>query len=98
MTTNVPTRPMPHDRIAELVVRHHLGEYRKRPAVQRRLDELFAGNPPIPGTFDLLLRACEHLVVTGHDLERLADLAMQRKIAAGTDANAAHQHPNTDVA
>lgn len=98
MTTNVPTKPMPHDRIAELVVRHHLGEYRKRPAVQRRLDELFAATPPIPGTFDLLLRACEHLVVTGHDLERQAELAVQRKIATGTDANAAQQHSSTAVA
>lgn len=67
------------DRIAELVVRHHLGEFRDRPAVQRRLDELFTVNPD--NAPDLLLRACGFLSVTGHDLERLADLAVQRKTA-----------------
>lgn len=88
--------PTPDDRIAELVVRHYLGQYRKRPAVQQRLDELFAANPPIPGTFDLLLRACEHLDVTGRDLEGLGDLAVERKIAAdlatATTETAEHHH------
>ena len=81
-------RPTPDDRIAELVVRHYLGEYQKRPAVQRRLDELFTATPSPPGTIDLLLRACDHLGVTGRDLERLGDLAVARKIAADASANA----------
>ena len=91
------TRVVPtlDDRIAELVVRHHAGQFQSRPAVQRRLDVIFAEKPA--DARDRLLRASDHLGVTGHDLERLADLAMQRKIAAGTDANAAHQHPNSDV-
>jgi hypothetical protein len=62
------------DRLAELVVWHHLGEYRGRPSVQRRLDELFATNPT--NVEELLLRACDHLGVTGHDLERLGDQAV----------------------
>ena len=91
------TRALPtlDDRIAELVVRHHTGQFQGRPAVQRRLDSIFAENPA--DAHDRLLRAIDHLGVTGHDLERLADLAVQRTLRAGTDASPAHQHSGTDV-
>ena len=63
-------------RVAELCIRHHLGMYRDRPAVDRRLAELFQTNPP--DVLDRLERAADHLGVTGDDLERLADMATAR--------------------
>ena len=72
------------DRIAELVVRHHLGEYQRRPAVQQRLDAIFAEHPTPPDAVDRLLRACDHLEVTGRELERLADEAVNRKRTSAT--------------
>ena len=71
-----PTRD---DRIAELLVRHHLGEYDNRPAVARRLGELFTSNPP--DVLERLERACDHLNVTGHHLEHLADYAVAQLAA-----------------
>ena len=84
--------PTPDDRIAELVVRHHLGEYQRRPAVQQRLDAIFAEHPTPPGTIDRLLRACDHLEVTGRELERLADEAVNRKRTSATTPESAERN------
>ena len=71
-----PSRPPRDDRVAELCIRHHLGMYRDRPAVDRRLAELFQTNPP--DVLDRLERAADHLGITGDDLERLGDMATAR--------------------
>jgi len=67
--TGVAAAPTADDRLAELCLRHWQGEYEQRPSVQRRLDELFAAPlDQLDQTTDLLLRACDFLGVTGHDL------------------------------
>lgn len=57
--------------VCELLARFELGEYRARPAVHRRLAEIFATNPP--GSLDLLTRAAAHLGVTGEHADTLLD-------------------------
>ena len=74
-----PSRPPRDDRVAELCIRHHLGMYRDRTAVDRRLAELFQTNPP--DVLDRLERAADHLGVTGHHLEHLANHAVARLAA-----------------
>lgn len=59
----------PMDRIAELCVRHHLGQYAGT-SVAARLDTLLTA--PLDNLADTeaaLLRACDFLSVTGHHLE-----------------------------
>jgi hypothetical protein len=69
-------RPTPLDRIAELLARHALGHYKRRPAVHNRLAAIFAACPTPPGTLDLLLRACDHLEVTGEHADELVNEAV----------------------
>lgn len=57
--------------VCELLARFELGHYRRRPAVQARLAEIFATNPP--GSLDLLTRAAAHLGVTGEHADALLD-------------------------
>ena len=75
--------PSRDDRIAELVVRHHLGMYDADPKARDRLALIFERNPA--DALDRLERACEHLGVTGHHLEHLAEHAVAR-LAATQDA------------
>jgi len=67
-------RPTDQDRLAELVVRHALGEYKNRPRVQQRLNALFAApTSQLQATEEALLKACEHLGVAGDHLHHLVD-------------------------
>ena len=68
-------RPPPSTRIAELLARYALGHYEDSPAVNARLAAIFSENPSPPGTLDRLLRACEHLRVTGEHADELVHLA-----------------------
>lgn len=58
------------DRIAELVTRHHLGQYSAR--VSQRLDELCsAPSDQLEATEAALLKACDALGVTGLELDEV---------------------------
>lgn len=72
----------PSDRITELLARHALGEYQRRPAVQARLDAIFAEWPTPAGTLDRLLTACDHLGVTGEHADTLTAEAVRRTLEA----------------
>ena len=75
-----PTRD---DRIAELLIRHHLGMFDADPKVRDRLALIFERNPA--DALERLERACEHLGITGHDLEHLANLATARLAGVPAD-------------
>lgn len=73
-----------NDAIAELMLRHDLGDF---PApVRRRLTEIFTGDPP--DALERLHRACEHLGITSltpGTLERASALSLQRSRTAGSE-------------
>jgi hypothetical protein len=78
---SMENRPPPTDRIAELLARYALGQFKDSPAVNARLAAIFSENPSPPGTFDRLLRACEHLRVTGEHADELVHLAALEALA-----------------
>lgn len=67
------------DRIAELLIRHHLGMYQGQPNVHNRLALIFERNSD--DAVERLERAAEHLGVTGHHLAHLGEYAVARLAA-----------------
>lgn len=57
--------------VCELLARFELGEYRNRPAVQRRLADIFRADPP--DALERLEAAAAHLGVTGEHADALLD-------------------------
>lgn len=80
----------PMDRIAELCVRHHLGQWAGTP-VAHRLDDLLATPlDDLAETEVALLRACDYLRVTG---DRLDTVNRQADALARQADNAARATP-----
>lgn len=66
------------DRIAELVLRHHLGQYAST-SVGTRLDTLFAQPiEDLPVTTTALISACDYLGITGEHLDLIGQEADRR--------------------
>lgn len=57
--------------VCELLARFELGQYRRRPAVHRRLVDIFRADPP--DALERLEAAAAHLGVTGEHAEVLLD-------------------------
>lgn len=65
------------DRIAELCVRHHLGQWTGTPVAHRLDDLLAAPLDELAETEAALLRACDYLGVTGDQLDAMNQQADQ---------------------
>lgn len=82
---NAAARSM--DRIAELVVRHHLGQYAGT-SVGRRLDALFSiRTDDLAAIEAALLRACDYLRIDGSQLDAMNEQA--DRLAATAELEAA---------
>lgn len=57
--------------VCELLARFELGQYRRRPAVHRRLADIFRADPP--DALERLEAAAAHLGVTGEHADALLD-------------------------
>lgn len=66
-------------KIAELIARYQAGQF--TPEVRARLAKRFADNPP--DAEERVLRACDHLGVTGEGLAEADQLAQEAYEAAG---------------
>ena len=62
-------------KICELLHRYHLGRF--TPDVRARLERIFADDPP--DAWQRLLQACDHLEITGEQLEELAAEVTQKE-------------------
>ena len=72
---NELVRYLQERKICELLHRYFLGQF--KPTVRARLESIFADDPP--DAWERLLLACDHLEVTGDQLEALAELTTQRE-------------------
>ena len=69
-----PAQPTDEHRICELLHRYELGEFDRKS--RQRLAEIVRENPP--DAKDRLLRACEHLGITGAEIDAAAEKAMSK--------------------